>query len=139
MMQCKFWCQRTHWLAAMGAVFLHCAFAMAAAAQDQPVEAGAASAPPEQTLVTNLQGIVIVPRAEDVNQAGLTGVQGVVIKGPKFLQRKDFAHFLERYLGSPLTDSSLSQLQVEVRRYCQDHDHLVVDVVGREQEMLQGT
>src|SRR5258706_5822545 len=139
MIQCKFWCQRTKWLAAIGAVFLHWAFAIAVFAQDQAPAAEAASAQPIQTLVTNLQGIVIVPRAEDVNQGGLTGVRGVVIKGPKFVQRPDFTQFLKGYLGSPLTEASLSQMQVEIRKYCQTHDHLVVDVVSREQEILEGT
>src|SRR5882762_6563379 len=99
MIQCKFWCQRTNWLAAIGAVFLHWAFATTVFAQDQAPATAGASAQPIQTLVTNLQGIVIVPRAEDVNQAGLTGVRGVAIKGPRFLQRPDFTRFLERYLG----------------------------------------
>src|SRR5437763_14107254 len=136
MIQCKLWCRRTKWLAAMGAIFLHSAFAIVASAQDQ---VPAAAAQPVQTLVTNLQGIVIVPRAEDVNQAGLTGVRGIVIKGPEFLKRKNFEQFLQRYLGSTLTDASLSQMQVEIRKYCQNHDHLVVDVVSREQEILEGT
>src|SRR6267378_2860482 len=115
MIQCKFWCQRTKRLAAIGAAFLHWAFAIAVFAQDQAPAAEGASAQPIQTLVTNLEGIVIVPRAQDVNQAGLTGVRGVVIKGPRFLQRPDFNQFLERYLGAPLTDASLSQMQVEIR------------------------
>jgi hemolysin activation/secretion protein len=90
-------------------------------------------------LAPKLEGIIIVPRAEDVNQAGLTGVRGVVVKGPKFLKHRDFEQFLKRYLGSPLTDNSLSQMQVEIRKFCQTHDHLVVDVVSREQEVLDGT
>jgi hemolysin activation/secretion protein len=139
MIQCKSWCQRTRWLAAMGAVFLHWAFAVSASAQDQTPATGGVSAQPVQTLVTNLQGLVIVPRAEDVNQSGLTGVRGVVIKGPRFLQRPDFERFLNHYLGSPLTDASLSQMQVEIRKYCQTHDHLVVDVISREQELLEDT
>src|SRR5438477_13183170 len=121
MIQWKSWCQRTICLAAIGTVFLLGVFAMPVFAQDQPP----ANAQPPQTLVTNLQGIVIVPRAEDVKQEGLTGVRGVVITGPKFLQRRDFEQSLKPYLGAPLTDASLIQLQAEIRKFCQAHDHLV--------------
>ena len=68
--------------------------------------AAAASPKPVETFAEKLQGIVIVPRKEDVNQTGVTGVRGIVIKGPRFLRRNDFVAVLRRYLGSPLTDDS---------------------------------
>ena len=137
MIQCKFWCQRTKWLAAIGAAFVTCAFAVRTFGQVAAPSPEVAA--PPNIIVSNLQGIVIVPRIEDVIREGLTGVRGIVIKGPEFLRRKSFAQLLQRYLGSPLTDASLSQMQVDIRKYCQAHDHLVVDVVSREQEILEGT
>src|SRR2546421_5061436 len=98
MIQCKFWCQRTRLLAAMGAMLLHGVFALRVTGQEAPLGTGSATAPAGQTLVTNLQAIVIVPKAEDVKQEGLAGVKGIIVKGPAFLRKKGFEKTLKPYL-----------------------------------------
>ena len=89
--------------------------------------------------VTNLTGIVIVANSDDVKQAGVSGVQGVVVKGPQFLQCPDFEKLLERHLNAPLTDASSKEMQVEIIKYCRSLGHSVVDVFYREQEIINGT
>ena len=92
-----------------------------------------------EVYVTNLTGIVIVANSEDVQQAGVSDVQGVVVKGPRFLQRPDFEKLLERHLNAPLTDASSKEMQVEIIKYCRSLGHSVVDVFYREQEIINGT
>ena len=53
-----------------------------------------------------LRGILIVARAEDVKPEGVTGVRGVVVKGPDFLRGRDFQELLKGYLGQPLTKAN---------------------------------
>jgi hemolysin activation/secretion protein len=89
--------------------------------------------------VPNLKGIVIVARSEDVQQAGVPDVQGVVIKGPSFLQRPAFEALLQKHLGTQLTEAAAKDLQVEIIKYCRSIDHSVVDVFYREQEIVNGT
>jgi len=117
---------------------LNAIFAIAALAQAPKPAAGVESAQP-LLGITNLHGILVVARDEDVNRAGVTGVKGVAIKGPDFLRQRSFEKLLKRHLGVPVTEPSLVQLQVEIRKYCQAHNHLVVDVFTPEQDILEGT
>ena len=92
-----------------------------------------------EIYVTNLTGIVIVANSDDVKPAGVSDVQGVVIKGPQFLQCPDFKKLLEQHLKAPLTDASAKELQVEIIKYCRVLGHTVVDVFYGEQEIVNGT
>jgi hemolysin activation/secretion protein len=98
-----------------------------------------ASAEPAIQNVTNLQGIVIVPSEKDAKARGVRGIRGVKIVGPEFLRHRDFEKMLKRHIGSPLTETNLTKVQVEIRNYCQAHNHLVVDVLSIEQTILEGT
>src|SRR5205823_4570105 len=90
-------------------------------------------------------GIVILPAKEGARTPsellanckgdGVTGMRGVVVQGPNFLRRGDFEAIMRKHLGQPLTFEGLSQVQAEIRLYCQNHDHPVVDVVTPEQEL----
>ena len=106
-------------------------------------EAPPAPAKPESVQplrgVTNLHGIVVVPRYEDINVDGVTGVRGVVVKGPAFLRSAAFEKLLRPYLGKTMTEASLYEVQIVIRKYCQAHDHLIVDVVTGEQDIPDGT
>jgi hemolysin activation/secretion protein len=99
----------------------------------------AAAQEAESLFATNLHGILILPSVAEVEPAGVTGIRGVVVKGPNFLRRPGFTKMLKRHLGAPLTGRALTQIQVEIKDYCQAHDHLVVDVISQQQEVLEGT
>jgi hemolysin activation/secretion protein len=108
-------------------------------AQGAGTATAAAPAAAADVYVPNLTGIVIVGKSEDVKQSGITDVQGVSIRGPQFLQRPDFENLLSRHLNAPLTEATAKQIQVEIIRYCRTIDHSVVDVLYREQEIVNGT
>src|ERR1017187_8761432 len=103
-----------------------------------PAPAAAQSQQPMQEGAESLQGIVLVPRLEDVNRAGVTGVRGVQIKGPAFLQGQELPGRLNRYLQAPLTKAALDQMQVDIVKYCREKGHLVVDVFFPEEEIKEG-
>jgi hemolysin activation/secretion protein len=129
---------RGKWMMAVTAAFLHVIFAPAAPAKPAKPEAKL-TVQGTPLFAGSLSGIVVVPRWEDVELAGVPGVKGVVVKGPKFLQRRDFEKLLSGDLGLPLTDASLLRMQTNIVKYCRKRGHPVVDVCYREQEVLNGT
>jgi hemolysin activation/secretion protein len=115
--------------------------AMVACAQPSGASANASNPSPPTVLqgVDKLQGILIVPTIRDVVGAGVTGVNGVQVKGPAFLKNKGLEGILQKYLGSPLTDASLKQMQATILDYCKGHNHIIVDVVTPVQKVVDGT
>lgn len=92
-----------------------------------------------QSDAQNIQGILIVPNVADVNPAGVSGVRGVVIKGPGYFDQFYIEALLNPYLNAPLTKDTLDEIQVKLVKYCRARGHLVVDVFYREQDILEGT
>ena len=99
-----------------------------------------------------IQGILIVPgkpgatNAEDlisnVNGQGVSGIHGVVVRGPDFLRGADFQSTLAKFLGNPLTtgpNGTLADMQRDIIRYCRAKGHLVVDVFYPEQDVIENT
>ncbi len=89
--------------------------------------------------VDKLQGIVIVPKYEDVVGAGVTGVKGVRVKGPEFLKNRGFERVLERSIGVALTDMELKLIQSRILDFCKSHGHIMVDVITPDERILDGT
>ncbi len=98
------------------------------------------SAEPILPGAEKIHGILVVPRWEDVNVVGVTGLNGLVgVKGPKFLRTPQFEALMEKYFDKPLTKAALTAMQTDIIKYCRAHGHLVVDVFFRDQEILEGT
>src|SRR5437764_15136215 len=67
-----------------------------------------------------IQGILVVPgkpgatNAEaliaNANPQGVTGIHGVVVRGPDFLRSGGFQSMLKKYLGKPLTTGPVGTL-----------------------------
>jgi len=89
--------------------------------------------------VDNLQGVVIVEKNEDVVDTGVTGVKGVEIKGPAFLKSKGFEQMLAGFLGKPMTDAALKEMQGKILDHCKAQGHIIVDVITPEQKIVNGT
>jgi hemolysin activation/secretion protein len=124
----------------IAALSLGCLWLSSGALSAQPAAPAAPkSAQPIQEGAESLQGIVLVPRLEDVNRAGVTGLRGVQIKGPAFLQGPELTSRLKHYLHGPLTKAALDQMQVDIIKYCREKGHLVVDVFFPEEEIQEGT
>src|SRR5438067_1616144 len=105
-----------------------------------------------QTGGDKIQGILVLPakpgatNAQDLislaNDKGVTGIHGVVVRGPDFLRGADFKALLNKYLGTQLTfgtNGTLAAMQRDIIRYCRAEGHLVVDVFFPEQDVLEGT
>jgi len=128
---------RLQWLAVGLCVLLHNVPLMAASSAQTSKSASGG----DKTLqvAENLRGIVVVPRWEDVNENGATGVKGVVVKGPDFLKNRDFEKLLTRDLGRKLTMTSLRQMQTNIIIFCRKRGHLLVDVLYPPQKVTDGT
>ncbi len=131
-----------HWSATclvVGAATLLHAVLVTAAPARAATPATESAVQPTPLFEGSLAGIVVVPGLEDVQPSGIPGVKGVVVKGPTFLQRRDFQKLLAQDLGRPLTDASLLRMQTNIVKYCRKRGHPVVDVYYQEQEVLNGT
>lgn len=119
--------------------FLHLEIAPTALAQTNTAVAKPAASPlVVPGFAGNIQGIKIVPQIKDVNLAGITGQQGIVVGNPAFLRSAGFENMLKAYLGKPLTEASLDQLQTEIIRHCRKEGHLVVDAFFADQNIREG-
>jgi hemolysin activation/secretion protein len=137
------------WLVA-GTVFLALASASNLLAQQpSPPEAVDLDKVPAMEGANELRGILILPARKgaktwqellgECKPEGVTGVKGVVVKGPEFLNRPDLKQSLQKYLGFPFTTNSLYDLQAEIIRYCRAQGHLLMDITYPEQDILEGT
>ena len=111
----------------------------ALAAQAQPASAAKLNDIDAIAGAEKVLGILVVSTLEEINPAGVTGVKGVQIKGPKYLQTKQAEALLGKYLNGKLTRKVLDDLQGDLIKYCRQHDHNVVDVFLRDQEIQEGT
>ncbi|MEI6393622.1 MAG: ShlB/FhaC/HecB family hemolysin secretion/activation protein [Verrucomicrobiota bacterium] len=113
---------------------------LVAASAVSAAEATPATGQPLQAGTEKLLHIVVVAKTTDVDIAGVKGVkERVLVKGPKFLQRKDFEKEIDKFIGKTLTAGKLLEMQTNIVKFCRKRGHLVVDVVYREQDVLDGT
>lgn len=90
-----------------------------------------------EPLVSNLSGIRLVNRTQDVSEGGISGVVGIVNDGV-ILPPKVAAVF-EGYLGQPMSLASLNQMVRDAIVAYRKSDLPVVDVLVPEQEVTTGT
>src|ERR1039457_6752946 len=129
---------RLNWLAVGLCALLHGIASMAAPPAPPPEPASGADQSEQITEV--LRGIVVVPGLTNyIIDTGITGVKGVVVKGPEFLKNLDFEKLLARELDHKLTKASMLRMQTNIINYCRKGGHLLVDVVYPQQEVTDGT
>ena len=111
------------------------------AAPPAPSPEPASGADQSEQIAEVLRGIVVVPGlgTNYIIDTGVTGVKGVVVKGPEFLRNRGFQKLLARDLGRKLTVASLRQTQTNIINYCRKGGHLLIDVVYPQQEVTDGT
>jgi len=124
-----------------GPVILTSVFTLATLlAWGQPSGSGVGAGTPSPIQgVENLRGIVVVEKNEDVVDTGVTGVKGLAVKGPAFLRNKGFDNMVAKFLGRPLTDADLKEMQGKILDYCKAQGHIIVDVITPEQRIKEGT
>lgn len=84
-----------------------------------------------------IQGVVIVNTRAEVKPDGATAT-GVVVRDIPFLAGADFRRVVERYLGKPLTENAIRDLQDDIILYCRERGKPLVDVILLEQNIENG-
>ena len=122
------------WLAVGLCALLHGLASMAAPPAPPPEPASGADQSEQITEV--LRGIVVVPGLTNyIIDTGITGVKGVVVKGPEFLKNLDFEKLLARELDHKLTTASMLRMQTNIIKFCRKRGHPVMDVVYPQQDV----
>src|SRR6185369_10911178 len=77
-----------------------------------------------------LKGIIIVKSADEISPNGVPDMRGVVVKDVPVLQARDFMLTMEmRFLGRPITEYTIRDLQDAIILYCREKGKLVIDVI----------
>src|SRR5258706_1950805 len=98
----------------------------------------AATPATEQVIITNLNGLVIVPSLSAIKPEGIPGVSGLQIQGPSFLRVPDFQKIVKPYFGQVMSFSKIKKLQRDIILFCRAKDHPVIDVFLPEQDPVGG-
>jgi len=81
-----------------------------------------------------INGIIIVKTQAEVIPDGVPNATGIIVKNIPFLDRADFRKMLAtRYLGRPLTENALRDLEDDIIIYCRERGKLLVDAILLEQ------
>lgn len=102
-------------------------------------------APEDRPLpgLEQLKGIIVLGSTNDFKAEGVSGVTGILVKGPAFLKERQalVSKTLEHYFGKPLTPSAMTNLQTDLVVLCRVLDRPVVDVFfpGDRQEIKDAT
>lgn len=85
-----------------------------------------------------LKGILFINSLKDVKDEGVPAMTGISVRGLKTLERPSFNHVVEPFLGKPLDDHTMKELQTAVIHYYRDQGKPVVDVVYLDQDVSNG-
>lgn len=88
-----------------------------------------------------LKGIVIVKSRDEVKKSGDVSAQGVKIGAGEqldILRGEDFGYLIETFIGEPVTESVIKNIQREIILYYRSQGRSVVDVVIPEQTSIGG-
>jgi hemolysin activation/secretion protein len=93
--------------------------------------------PAKPTLAIN--GVIIVKTSAEIQEAGVSGVTGLVVREIPFLDRPEFRQMVQKqFLGRQLTENSIRDLQDAIIYFCRDRGKLLVDVILPEQSIEEG-
>src|SRR5712671_3766807 len=93
--------------------------------------------PAKPTLTIN--GVILVKTPAEIQEAGVSGVTGLVIRDIPFLDQPGFKQMVQKqFLGKRLTENSIRDLQDAIIYYCRDRGKLLVDVILPEQSIEEG-
>lgn len=89
-------------------------------------------------LLSSLVGLVFVNSPDEVKASGVSGVQGVQANTDDVLASPEFDKLASKYIGQPVTLTSLKELNRDVVAFYAEHDFPVVDVVIPAQDITGG-
>jgi hemolysin activation/secretion protein len=94
---------------------------------------------PDQPNLT-IQGIILVKDRSEVQEGGAAAVSGLEVKDVIYpLDNPDFKAMIEtRFIGKPLNENNIRDLQEAIILYCRSHGKVLIDVILPEQVVEKG-
>jgi len=92
----------------------------------------------EKQLLPKLEGVIIVKSETEVKAEGVPVTPGLLVIGIPLLQGEDFKRVIAPYLGKPLSEDGLRDLQDDIILYCRSKNRPLVDVILPEQQLENG-
>ena len=86
-----------------------------------------------------INGIIIVDEQAQIQQGGVEPPEsGVEVRGIPLLQTPEFISAMRAYLGRPVTENTIRDMQDEIILYCRERAHPLIDVFLKEQDISNG-
>src|SRR5437588_12694842 len=86
-----------------------------------------------------IRGVLLVRTRAEVLEGGETNFTGLVVRDIPFLNQRDFFHIVQKnFIGRPLTENAIRDLEDAVILYCRSRGKLLVDVILPEQNIEEG-
>lgn len=107
-----------------------------------PQEGATNSAVPESSTdfrrVSQIKGIVVVKSLKEFNPDGVPLKPGLTVTNNSLLEGPQFARIASNYLGQPMDEKRMRELQREIIFFYRQHDRPLVDVLYPEQDVSNG-
>ncbi len=85
-----------------------------------------------------IKAVIIVKTSAEIKDAGVPDTNGVIVRDIPFLSGRDFQKVVTPFLGRPLTENAIRDLQDAIILYSRNRGKLLVDVVLPEQSIDNG-
>lgn len=85
-----------------------------------------------------IKAVIIVKTSAEIQDAGVPDTNGVIVRDIPFLAGPDFQKVVQPFLGRPLTENAIRDLQDAIILYSRGRGKLLVDVVLPEQSIDNG-
>jgi hemolysin activation/secretion protein len=92
---------------------------------------------PEQPNL-KITTIILVKTRAEIQEAGVSATNGVIIHDIPFLETPDFKQAIHPFIGRLLTENTIRDLEDAIILYCREHGKLLVDVILPEQDIENG-
>ncbi|MDB6066613.1 MAG: peptide transporter [Pedosphaera sp.] len=89
-------------------------------------------------LIPKLAGLIIVSSDSQVKKEGAPAVTGLVVRDVPLLQGKDFTAVVAPYLGKPVSENKIRDLEDDIVLYCRSKNRPLVDVILLDQNIENG-
>ena len=109
-----------------------------APAAQLPVPKGVEATESDEVIIPQLRGLLIIGATNDYSPQGVEGITGLKVKGPEILKKEDFKRVVAPFLGRPVSNRTIKELQRDIILYCRDNDYPIIDAYYPIQEVENG-
>ena len=85
-----------------------------------------------------VKGIVVHTSVKEFNPEGVPSKEGLTVPKHSLLDTSEFASLAARYIGRPLSEATMREMQREIILYYRKHDRPLADVIYQEQDASNG-